>query len=59
MEEPEMKKIAKFINEVVEEIRPWADLKFDNFMLKVRKSKVIKQVALDVEKLTKHFPLDI
>lgn len=59
MREPEMKKIAKWINEVVEEIRPWADLKFDTFMLKVRKSKIIKKVAGDVEKLTKYFPLDI
>lgn len=58
MREPEMKKIAKLFNTVVEEIRPWADLKFDTFMMKVRKSKVIKKVASDVEKLTKYFPLD-
>jgi len=59
MKEPEMKKIAKLINDVVDEIRPWADLDFDLFMKKVKKSAVIKQVAKDVEKLTKYFPLDI
>jgi glycine hydroxymethyltransferase len=59
MLEPEMKKIAKYINDTVEEIKPWADLKFDDFILKVKKSKKIKQIAAEVQKLTDKFPLDI
>jgi glycine hydroxymethyltransferase len=59
MMEPEMKKVAKFINEVVEEIRNWGDLNFEVFMKNVNTSKKIKSIAADVKKLTAKFPLDI
>jgi glycine hydroxymethyltransferase len=59
MMEPEMKKIAKFIYEVVEEIKRYGDLKFEDFMKKVVKSKKLKTIGDDVKKLTAKFPLEI
>ena len=59
MKEKEMKMIAGFINETVEEIKPWAELDFENFQTKVKNSKKIKSIAKEVEKLCNKFPLDI
>lgn len=59
MKEKEMKQIAGFINDVVEEIRPWADLDFEKFQDKVAKSKVIKSIAAKVKTLAKKFPLEM
>jgi len=59
MKEPEMRKIAKLMNAVVEEIRPWAGENFETFMRMVKRSKVIRQVEKDVEKLVRYFPLGL
>ena len=53
----EMKIVAKWINSVVEEIKPWAGLDFDSFQEKARSSKVIKGIKKEVEALCEKFPV--
>jgi len=55
----EMKQIAAWINEVVEEIRPWVDLELPEFLRRVKKSRKIKDVQKLVKKMTRRFPLAI
>jgi len=57
MQEAQMWQIAGWINEVVEEIRPWANLKFSEFQDKARESQVIKRIAAEVKTLCEKFPL--
>jgi len=59
MTEPQMKKIAEWINNVVIEIKQWRDLDFEEFEKHVQKSKVIQKIAKEVKELCKKFPLDI
>jgi glycine hydroxymethyltransferase len=59
MKEKEMKIVAKWINEVVEEVKVWANLDFDTFQHRVQTSKKIKQIAREIKQLCMKFPLDI
>lgn len=59
LKEKQMVQIAAWMNQVMEEIKPWGDLEFDKFEKQVQKSKLIAQIAKQVEKLCKQFPLDI
>ncbi len=52
-----MRKIADLIHQVVEEIKPWGDMEYDEFISKVKSSDVIKVVRAEVEELTSRFPL--
>lgn len=53
----EMKLIAKWINSVVEEIKPWAELDFESFQEKVKSSSVIIKIKAEVEALCEKFPV--
>jgi len=57
MKEKEMKKIADLINQVVEEVKPWGELEYAEFMERASDSPVLKVVRAEVEELTKQFPL--
>jgi glycine hydroxymethyltransferase len=59
MKEKQMKLIAKWINEVVEEAKKWENLDFAKFEAQVKKSPLIKRTAKKVKALTKQFPLEI
>lgn len=54
----EMKMIAGWINSVVQEIKPWSNLKFIEFQEKVKASKVINEINLEVKTLCLKFPLE-
>jgi len=53
----EMKLIAKWINSVVEEIKPWAELDFESFQEKVKSSSIILGINKEVEALCEKFPV--
>ena len=53
----EMKLIAKWINLVVEEIKPWAELDFESFQEKVKSSSIILGINKEVEALCEKFPV--
>jgi len=59
MKEPEMEMIAGWINEVVEIIKAWGNLKFREFEARVVENDRIKGIADEVKKLCLKFPLDI
>ena len=59
MKEDEMKKIAELINQVVEEVKPWGDLEYPEYIMRASDSPVLKVVRAEVEDLTSKFPLDI
>jgi len=58
MQEKEMKLIAGWINEVVEEIRPWSGLKFLDFQKQVQASATVKRIRELVKALCAKFPLE-
>jgi glycine hydroxymethyltransferase len=59
MKQPEMKQIAKWMNEVMEICKSMESLKFDEFDKTVSSMKSIKAIANDVKNLCLQFPLDI
>lgn len=59
MKESEMKQIAKWINEVVEEIKQYKDLEFNEFEKQVLDNTLIQKIATEVKELCAKFPLDI
>jgi glycine hydroxymethyltransferase len=58
MTEKEMKQIAEYINDVVEEAKQFKNLEFDDFQEKLEKSAQIKKIKSQVTKLAQAFPLD-
>jgi len=59
MKEKEMKRITKWMDEVVEITKEYNDLEFKKFEKKIIASKQVKIIAKEVKKLCKKFPLDI
>lgn len=59
MKESEMKKIANWMNSVMEIIRDWQEMEFGEFDEKVRNHKEVKAIAKEVEELCEKFPLEI
>ncbi len=59
MKENEMKQIAKWMNQVMEVIKDWQDMDFEEFDKKVSRHPQILGIAKEVEKLCKEFPLEI
>ena len=59
MKKPEIKKIAKWMRDVMEIATPWADLPFDDFEEKVKSSKEIRRIAKEVKDLCGKYPLFI
>lgn len=59
MKEQEMKLIAGWMNQVMEVIKNWQGMDFEVFDKKVAKNKDLQQIAKEVEKLCKEFPLEI
>ncbi|HEQ65269.1 MAG TPA: serine hydroxymethyltransferase [bacterium] len=59
MKDAEMRLIAKWMNEVMEIVKPWTELDFEEFEINVSKSDEIKRIAKEVEKLCDEFKLDI
>ncbi|MBD3362129.1 hypothetical protein GF362_00230, partial [Candidatus Dojkabacteria bacterium] len=59
MKESEMNQIAKWMDEVMKIVQPWADLKFEEFEDNVKDSRKINTIANEVELLCKKFALDI
>jgi glycine hydroxymethyltransferase len=59
MKEKEMKKVARWIHEVMEISAQWKDLPFKDFDKKAKASNDVEKVAAEVTKLTKKFPLEI
>ena len=59
MKEKQMKMIAKWMNEVMEVIKNWQDMDFEEFNRKVANHKDIKRIAKEVGNLCKKFPLEI
>lgn len=57
MKEPEMRLIAGLIDLVINEIKPYTNLKFSAFEEKVASMKVIKQAAMRVKQLCRKYPL--
>lgn len=57
MKENEMRLIAGMIDLVINEVKPYCNLKFSAFEAKVAKMKVIKQVAIKVKQLCRKYPL--
>lgn len=58
MKEPEMKLIAKWINDVVEIIKDWQDLDFRDFQQQASSNKDILGIETSVKKLCAKFPLN-
>ena len=58
MKEPEMVKIAGWVNQVMGICEKWKDLKFKEFEEEVRNSSEIKQIAQEVKELCLQFPLE-
>ncbi|MCA9379727.1 serine hydroxymethyltransferase [Candidatus Dojkabacteria bacterium] len=59
MKEPEIKQIAKWMNEVMFVIKDWQDMDFAEFNTKVAKHKDIQKIAKEVNTLCMKYPLDI
>ena len=60
MKEQEMIQIAKWLNEVIEEIQPYANIEsFDEFQEKVKESKTIKRISEEIKEICIKYPLDI
>jgi len=59
LKEPEMKLIASYINDVVNDIQSLGDLNFADFELAISNSKIIKDIRSKVKILTQKFPLPI
>lgn len=59
MREAEMKTIAAFYNKVMEIIKQWNDLEFEEFEKAVKGSAEIAAIAADVKALCAKFPLNI
>lgn len=59
MKKDEMVKIAKWINETVEESRNYKELEFEEFEAKILGSTEINRIAKEVKDLCSEFPLDI
>lgn len=59
MKESEMKMIAGWMNQVMEIIKPWGEMKFEEFNMKCGKSKELKAIAREVKNLCMKFPLAI
>lgn len=59
MKEEEMKQIAAWMHEVMEEVRQWSDLDFEAFEEKVISSVKVACVSIAVRDLCAKFPLDI
>lgn len=59
MKEKEMKQIAIWMNEVMEIIKDWQAMDFDKFNKKVKNNVRIQEIALEVKKICKKYPLDI
>lgn len=59
MKEPEIKQIAKWMNEVMFVIKDWQDMDFAEFNTKVANHKDIQKIAKEVNTLCKKYPLDI
>jgi len=57
MKEPEMEKIADWINKVMETSKPFAELEFTEFQKAVETLPEIRQIALEVKQLCREFPL--
>ncbi|MDP3997583.1 MAG: serine hydroxymethyltransferase [bacterium] len=58
MKQAQMPRIARWMNEVMDIITPWADLPFDKFEEQVKNSKKITKIAKEVKQLCKKYPLD-
>lgn len=59
MKEKEMKQIAAWMNQVMEIIKDWQGMDFEEFNKKVANNKEIQKITKEVEKLCKQFPLEI
>lgn len=59
MKESEMTKIAKWMNDVVEIIKPYNELDFIEFENKIIDNSEIRTIAREVRELCLKFPLDI
>ncbi|MCA9385569.1 serine hydroxymethyltransferase [Candidatus Dojkabacteria bacterium] len=59
MKEKEMKQIAEWMNQVMEEITGWSEDDFEVFEEKAMKSERISAIAQSVMELCDNFPLDI
>ena len=59
MKEPEMKQIAKWMNEVMEVVKDWQEMDFEEFNTKVANNKDVKRIAKEVNTLCKKYPLEI
>lgn len=59
MKQKEMKQIAAWMNQVMEIITPWKDLRFPEFNQQAQKSLPLKKIARTVTALCREFPLDI
>ena len=57
MKEPEMEKIAKWMNQVMELCKPWKELEFKEFEKQISESIEIKTIAQEVKELCLKFPL--
>lgn len=57
MKEKEMKLIAGYISKVVDVVKPFAELEFEDFEKQVAKLLAIKEISADVKKLCGKFPL--
>jgi glycine hydroxymethyltransferase len=57
MKEREMKIIAEYISQVIEIVKPYAELEFEDFQKQVAKLSAIKQIGAEVKKLCGKFPL--
>ncbi len=59
MKESEMGKIAKWINDVVNEAKNYADLELEDFLDKMKNNKKIISIRKEIKNLCQKFPLDI
>ncbi len=59
MKKPEMRRIAKWMRQVQDIVKPWADLPIDEFEKQVSESTELGQIAQEVKVLTKKFPVKI
>lgn len=59
MKEPEIKRIAAWMNQVMDTARSWSDLEFGEFERKIQASPEIQRIAGEVRDLCEQFPLDI
>ncbi len=59
MQEPEMARIAVWLDEVMQICQNYINLEFDQFEAKIKTDPQISKIAADVKKLCAEFPLDI